>query len=114
MAGVDKTNFNSIKNDLTAAAAKSLGVPETSIRMVMPELNTVSELEGGAVIVTTISTKDESEKTRLMNFIPSSSFTNAMTEEVSRSLALKTAGIKLVSVTKPTVTRSMITIKDYI
>jgi hypothetical protein len=103
MDGVTTSNFESMKEDLTAIIAKSLGVPKTSVKLTIKETDSISERGGDAVITATISIKGEDDKGKLENSIASGSFTKSMNEEIKKSPTLSKAGIQLESASNPIV-----------
>lgn len=107
MDGVSESNFESLKNDLTVAVSKSLGVPVSSVKLEMSNSDTVSALSKDTVIVTIVSIKNETDMNTLTNSIDSGVFTEGMKEEISKTPALNTAGITLEAVSKSVVKACM-------
>jgi hypothetical protein len=107
MDGVSESNFESLKNDLTVAVSKSLGVPLSSVKLEMSNSDTVSALSKDTVIVTIVSIKNETDMNTLTNSIDSGVFTEGMKEEISKTPALNTAGITLEAVSKSVVKACM-------
>ena len=112
MEGVSSANFESIKDELTAITAKSLGVPNTSVKLTLKETDNMRE--GGTVINVEISIEDGYDTNKVVNAISTGSFTTAMNEEVSNSPTLSEAGIEIKSVSTPTVKQNTITGNDFI
>ena len=101
MDGVSSANFETIKDELTAITAKSLGVPNTSVKLTLKETDNMRE--GGTVINVEISIKDEDDTSNIVNAISTGSFTETMNEEVRNSTTLSTAGIVVESTSTPIV-----------
>jgi len=114
MEGVNSTNFESIKDELTEITAKSIGVPKTSVKLTITDTDRTSDREGGTVINVEISVKGEGDKNTIANAISTGSFTTVMNEEISNSPTLSEAGIEIESVSTPTVKQNTITGNDFI
>ena len=108
MDGVTESNFETLKHDLTVAVSKSLGVPVSSVKLEMNNSDTVSALAKDTVVVTIVSIENETDKNTLTNSIDSGIFTAVMEDEISKSPALISAGVKLDVVSKSVVKSCMI------
>ena len=113
MQGVSSTNFESIKDELAAITAEAIGVPKTSVMLTIKETDSTSERQGGTVIIVEISMKGEDDMKNVWNTISTGSFTNSITEEISKSPTLSKAGIEIESVSIPTVKRTTTPGKDF-
>ena len=112
--GINSANFESMKDELTKITAKSIGVPKTSVKLTVKETLRTSDRKGGTTIIAEILVNGTDNKNTKVNAISTGSFTKAMNKEISKSPTLSEAGIKIESVSTPTVKQNTITGNDFI